>query len=159
MVYAMKKFRHYLLANKFVFFTNHQALLYLMNKPCNIGRITRWFLILLEFDFTIVVKKGITHQRADHLSRLINGEAPICVNDDLPDAYLFNVEMIPEWSRNLVSMLTIGKLQLNDSMDRNLSFVEQSKEYSMIAGRLYKLGKDGILRLCVETQETRMYLE
>ena len=95
-VYVVKKFRHYLLANKFVFFTDHQALLYLMNKPCNTGRIVRWFLILLEFDFMIVVKKGITHQRADHLSRLINGKALIGVNDDLLDAYLFNVEMIPK---------------------------------------------------------------
>ena len=43
MVYAVKKFRHYLLANKFVFFTDHQALLYLVNKPCNTGRIVRWF--------------------------------------------------------------------------------------------------------------------
>ena len=159
MVYAIKKFRHYLLANKFVFFTDHQVLLYLMNKPCNIGRIVRWSLILLEFDFTIVVKKGINHQRADHLSRLINGEAPIGVNDDLLDADLFNVDMIPKWSKNLVPLLTIGNLKLNDSMDRNISFVEKSKEYSMIARRLYKLGKDGILKLCVETQETRMYLE
>ena len=73
MVYAIKKFRRYLLANKFVFFTDHQALLYLVNKPCNTGRIVRWFLILLEFDFTVVVKKGVTHLRADHLSRLMNG--------------------------------------------------------------------------------------
>ena len=96
MIYAVKKYRHYLLANKFVFFTNHQALLYLVKKPCNTGRIVRWFLILLEFDFTVVVKKGITHQRADHLSRLINGETPVEVSDDLPDAYLFNVEMVPK---------------------------------------------------------------
>ena len=84
MVYAVKKFRHYLLANKFVFFTDHQALLYLVNKPCNTSRIVRWFLILLEFDFTVVVKKGLTHQSADHLSKLINGEAPVRVPDDLP---------------------------------------------------------------------------
>ena len=62
MIYAIKKFRHYLLANKFVFFTDHQALLYLVNKPCNTSRIVKWCLILLEFDFIIVVKKGITHQ-------------------------------------------------------------------------------------------------
>ena len=72
MVYAVKKFCHYLWANQFVFFVDHQALLYLVNKPCNTGRIVRWFLILLEFDFTIVVKKGITHQRANHLSRLLH---------------------------------------------------------------------------------------
>ena len=76
MIYAVKKFRHYLLANKFIFFIDHQALLYLVNKPCNTGRIVRWFLILLEFDFIVVVKKDITHQRADHLSRLLHGEAP-----------------------------------------------------------------------------------
>ena len=112
MICAMKKFRHYLLANKFVFFTDHQALLYLVNKPCNTGCIVRWFLILLEFDFTVVVKKGITHQRVDHLSRLIHGEAPDGIPDDLPDAYLFNIEMIPEWSVQIVPMLTSRTLRL-----------------------------------------------
>ena len=96
MVYIVKKYRHYLLSNKFVLFTNHQALLYLVNKPYNnMGRIVRWFLILLYFDFTIVVKKVITHQWVDQLFKLINGEAPLGVPDDLPDAYLFNVEMVP----------------------------------------------------------------
>ena len=63
MIYAVKNFRHYLLANKFTFFVDHQALLYLVNKPCNTGRIVRWFIILLEFDFTVVEKKGTMHQR------------------------------------------------------------------------------------------------
>ena len=97
-----------------------------MNKPCNIGRIIRWFLILLEFDFTIVVKKGITHQTIDHLSRLINGEAPIGVNDDLSDAYLFNVEMIPEWSVQFAPMLMSGTLRLNLDMRENKHLIEQS---------------------------------
>ena len=61
MVYAVKKFCHYLLANQFVFFVDHQALLYLVNKPCSMGRLVRWFVILLEFDFTVVIKKGSTH--------------------------------------------------------------------------------------------------
>ena len=95
MIYDVKKFCHYLLANQFVFFTDHQALLYLVNKPCNTGQIVRWFIILLEFDFTVVVNKRVTHQRADHLSRLsTSGEAPKGIEDDLPDAYLFNIEKI-----------------------------------------------------------------
>ena len=126
MIYAVKKYRHYLIANKFVFFTDHQALLYLVNKSCNTGRIVRWFLILLEFDFTVVVKKGITHQRADHLSRLINGEAPVGVPDDLPNAYLFNVEMVPKWSKDKVPMLIVENLQLSTSKEASLSFIEQS---------------------------------
>ena len=66
MIYAVKKFRHYLLANKFIFFVDHQALLYLVKRPCAIGRIVHWFIILLEFDFEVDVRKGLTHQRADH---------------------------------------------------------------------------------------------
>ena len=37
MIYVVKKYRHYLLVNKFVFVTDHEALLYLMKKPCKIG--------------------------------------------------------------------------------------------------------------------------
>ena len=83
MIYAVKKFRHYLLANKLIFFVDHQALLYLVNKPCATSRIVRWFVILLEFEFEVAVKKGTMHQRADHLSRITLGEAATRINDDL----------------------------------------------------------------------------
>ena len=55
MVYTIKKFRHYLLANHFIFFSDHHALIYLVNKPCATGRIVRWFVILLEFDFSVAI--------------------------------------------------------------------------------------------------------
>ena len=158
MVYAVKKYRHYLLANKFVFFTDHQALLYLVNKPCSTGRIVRWFIILLKFDFTVVVKKGITHQRADHLSRLINGEEPIGVEDDLPDAYLFNIEMIPRWSEEIVSLLTIGQMDIPVPLKEKQAMVQKAAPFVMLAGRLYHRGMDGIMRLCIELGEKKYYL-
>jgi hypothetical protein len=37
MIYNVKKFRHYLLGNFFIFFVHHKILLYLVNKPKNIG--------------------------------------------------------------------------------------------------------------------------
>jgi hypothetical protein len=33
MIYAMKKFKHYFLANHFIFFVDHQALVYMVNRP------------------------------------------------------------------------------------------------------------------------------
>jgi hypothetical protein len=33
MVFALHEFRHYLLGNKFVFYVDHMALVYLVNKP------------------------------------------------------------------------------------------------------------------------------
>jgi hypothetical protein len=37
MIYAMKKFKHYLSRNSFIFFVDHWALLYLVNKPAITG--------------------------------------------------------------------------------------------------------------------------
>ena len=79
MVYAVKKLWHYLLANKFIFFIDHQDLLYLVTKPCLVRCNTHLMLILMEFDFTIVVREGITHVLIDHMSRIPNGQAHVGV--------------------------------------------------------------------------------
>jgi hypothetical protein len=41
MVYALHKFKHFLLGNKFIFYVNHMALVYLINKPQLSGRIAK----------------------------------------------------------------------------------------------------------------------
>ncbi len=41
MVFCLHKFIHYLLGNKFVFYVDHMALVYLVNKPQVSGRIGR----------------------------------------------------------------------------------------------------------------------
>jgi hypothetical protein len=45
MVYALQKFRHYLLGGHFKMFTDHSTLKYLVNKPVLGGRICRWILL------------------------------------------------------------------------------------------------------------------
>lgn len=111
MIYVVKEFRHYLLANKFVSYTQtHQASLYLVNNLCNTGHIVQWFIILLDFDFTFFVKKGSTHQRDDLLSWLTNGKWAVGVDDDLLDEYLFNVEMAPSSSKDFVPFMKLGCL-------------------------------------------------
>ena len=96
----------------------------LVNKPCVTGQIVRWFFILLEFDFTVAVKRGSTHQRADHLSRITSGEEPIGVQDDLPDASLFRVELVPKWSEQVVHFLMTGTLnEIEDSLEEKTEFI------------------------------------
>jgi hypothetical protein len=70
MVYALHKFKHYLLGNKFTFFVNHMALVYLVNKPQGSSRLARWFLLFLEYDFKIIYKLGKFHLMANALSKL-----------------------------------------------------------------------------------------
>ncbi len=70
MVYALHKFRQYLLENKFVFYVDHMALLYLVRKPQLLGQIMRWLLLLLEYDFLVVYKPRCSHLMVDILLRL-----------------------------------------------------------------------------------------
>jgi hypothetical protein len=45
MVYALHKFRHYLLGSHFKMYTDHSVLRYLVNKPVLGARICRWLLL------------------------------------------------------------------------------------------------------------------
>ena len=86
MVYALQKFRHYLLGSHFKMFTDHSTLKYLVNKSVLGGKICRWLLLFQEYDFEIIVKPGRLNAGPDHLSRLESGEEPISLEDCLPDA-------------------------------------------------------------------------
>ena len=69
-VHAINKFHHYTIGYPTFVHANHSAIKYLMNKPITLGRITRWLLLLQEFDITIVDKPGKDNVVADFLSRL-----------------------------------------------------------------------------------------
>jgi hypothetical protein len=72
MVYALQKFKHSLLGNQFVFYVDHMALVHLVNKPQVFGKIVKWLLLFLEYDFKIVYKPRRSHFMVDALSRLPN---------------------------------------------------------------------------------------
>jgi hypothetical protein len=61
MVFVLQKFRHYLVGNKFVFYVDHMALVYLVNKPHVSERSTRWLLLFLEYEFTVMYKPSKIH--------------------------------------------------------------------------------------------------
>jgi hypothetical protein len=81
MVFALHKFKHYLLNNKFVFYVDHMALVYLVNKPQVSGIITKWLSLFLEYDFIVVYKLGRIHVVTIALSRLPDIIKPTCVFD------------------------------------------------------------------------------
>lgn len=106
MVYALQKFRHYLLSNKIIFFVDHMALTYLVNKPQPSGRVSRWLLLFSEFDFKVVYKPGKIHGMADAMSRTAYAEPPTGVPDSTTDASLFYVA--PEWLTEIPNYLQSG---------------------------------------------------
>ncbi|KAL5722473.1 hypothetical protein ACHQM5_005989 [Ranunculus cassubicifolius] len=73
-VFALDKFRSYLVESKIVVFTDHAALKYLLSKKDAKARLVRWVLLLQEFNLEIRDKKGVENVVADHLSRLVISE-------------------------------------------------------------------------------------
>jgi hypothetical protein len=59
MVFALEKFRSYLLGTKVVVFTDYTALRYLLKKKKSIPILIRWILLLQEFDLEIKDKKKV----------------------------------------------------------------------------------------------------
>ncbi|GJU61319.1 reverse transcriptase domain-containing protein [Tanacetum coccineum] len=71
-VYAVEKFRSYLILNKSIVYTDHSALKYLFAKNDSKARLLWWVLLLQEFKFKVINTKGAENLVADHLSRLEN---------------------------------------------------------------------------------------
>lgn len=74
MVYALQKYRHYLLGGHFKMYTDHSTLKYLVNKLVLGGRICRWLLLFQEYDFEVIIKTGRLIVGPDHFSRIKTGE-------------------------------------------------------------------------------------
>lgn len=81
-----------------------------MNKPITNGRITRWLLLLQEFNVTIIHRPGIENLVANFLSRIhINDEVSL-VDDSFPDEHLFVVATNVPWFTDIINYLATGKL-------------------------------------------------
>ena len=95
-VFALEKFRPYILGSKIIVYTDHVTLKYLFSKKKAKPRLIRWVLLLQVFDLEIKDKKGSENSVANHLSRLhttFSGE--IC--DTFPDEQLLAVATKVPW--------------------------------------------------------------
>ena len=106
MVFLVKNFRHYLICNPVVFFVDHMAMKYLLNKPELSGRLARWVLLVEEFDYTVEYKPGRMHLQADHLSKLSEDMGTSPIDDRLIDDNLFVVTATPNCYAEIVAFLT-----------------------------------------------------
>ena len=70
MVYALQKFRHYLLGAHFKMFTDHSTLKYLVNKTILGENMSQWLLLFQEYDFEFIVKMRRLNVGPGHLSRI-----------------------------------------------------------------------------------------
>ena len=96
-VFALDKFRAYLVRSFIVVFIDHSALKYLLTKQDAKARLIRWILLLQEFNLKIKDKKEVENVVADHLSRLAieHNSHGLPINDDFPEESLMLLEYAP----------------------------------------------------------------
>uniref|UniRef100_A0ABD2WCF7 RNA-directed DNA polymerase n=1 Tax=Trichogramma kaykai TaxID=54128 RepID=A0ABD2WCF7_9HYME len=76
-IWAIEKFRPYVEGYHFKVVTDHRALSWLRNFKDPQGRVARWALKLMEYDFEIVYRKGSLHYVPDALSRAFESDERI----------------------------------------------------------------------------------
>eukprot|EP00253_Pinus_taeda_P019666 PITA_19666 len=108
-IYVINKFRHYITGYTTFVHTDHSAIKYLMIKLVTNARVTRWLLLLQEFDITIVDRPRKENVVVDFLSRLKTNEN-IPVDDSFSDEYLFAVSAHSPWYADIANYLVAGKL-------------------------------------------------
>ncbi|XP_076926979.1 uncharacterized protein LOC143590362 [Bidens hawaiensis] len=108
-VYALDKFRSYILGSKVVVYSDHSGVRYLIENKDTKPRLIRWVLLLQELILKSVTKKGCENVVADHLSRipLEGANDPMEINEKFFDEQLFAIStaLWKDWSVKLVDAL------------------------------------------------------
>ena len=112
-----------------------------------------------EFDFTIDVRPGKKHANADFLSRISEEVNLKSINDNFPDAHLFNVEIILAEYVDVIHYLSTSTFSTDYNDKQKQRLAHKALPYTLIAHILYKKRKDDILRRCVNPNEVELILQ
>ena len=153
-VFALEKFRSYIVGSPVTIFTDHAALKYLLSKQDTKPRLTRWILLCQEFNLTIKDKKGVENVVADHLSRLVpeSNSHGIPIGDSFPDEQLFALVHYP-WYADIVNYLVTGQIPAQWTSQQKKKFLIDIKKYYFDDPYLFKYCPDQIMRRCVPNDE------
>jgi hypothetical protein len=109
-VHAINKFRHYISIYKSFLHTDHSSIKFLMKKPIENPRVTRWLLLLQYFNINIIDRPGKDNLVADFLSRMIHLGDKAPIDDTFPDEKLFFISTFTPWYAYVANYLVTGKM-------------------------------------------------
>ncbi|RDY11924.1 Retrovirus-related Pol polyprotein from transposon opus, partial [Mucuna pruriens] len=110
-VFALDKFRSYLLDSKIIVFSDHAMLKFLLKKPNAKPRLIWWMLLLQEFDR----QKGAENAIPDHLSRLEKEVDPLSIRDEFLDEQILQMTHATPWYADICNFLVASTYPLEAS--------------------------------------------
>ncbi|KAI5323844.1 hypothetical protein L3X38_032917 [Prunus dulcis] len=153
-IFALEKFRSYLITNKVIVYTDYAALKYLLAKKDAKPRLIRWILLLQEFDLEIKDKKGSENVVADHLSRLVHvsneEEDSLPLRESFPDEQLFFIYALNSlnplpWFADIVNYLCTNELRTGLSTFQRDKLRKQARYYFWDDPYLFKHCPDQVI--------------
>ena len=153
-VFALEKFRSYIVWSPVSIFTDHAALKYLLSKQDTKPRLTRWILLCQEFNLTIKDKNGVKNVVANHLSRLVpeSSSQGLPIGDSFPDEQLFSFVHCP-WYADIVNYLVTGQIPPLWPSQQKRKFLVDIKKYYFYDPYFLKYCPDQLMRRCVPNDE------
>ncbi|CAN6679406.1 unnamed protein product [Malus baccata var. baccata] len=157
-VFALDKFRSYLIGTKVIVFTDHAALKYLLTKKEAKPRLIRWMLLLQEFDIEIRDKKGSENVVADHLSRMVHNEESLPILETFPDEQLLSIKVSAPWYADIVNFLVSKRIPSEFTRHQRDKLRHDARFYVWDDPYLWKFCPDQIIRRCVHDSECHSIL-
>ena len=152
-IYAIKKFRHYITGYPLFLYTDHSAIEYLAKKLITNGRVTCWLLLLQEFDITIRAQPGKHNLVADFLSQVPRTNVTVAVDDQFQDEHLFYVAVKMPWCGDVANYIVVGKLCKHFTPRERKLIFQRSTCFSWIGGYLFHIGSDMHICRCITEDE------
>ncbi|XP_057734224.1 uncharacterized protein LOC130949559 [Arachis stenosperma] len=159
-IFALDKFRAYLIRTKVVVYSDHVALKYLSAKKESKPRLIRWILLLQEIDLEIKDRSGSQNLVADHLiclEHIKSDSTPI--NDAFSLDSLQEISEVVPWYAPIANYLVSHTFPPNFSKHQKDKVKSRSKYYIWDDPYLWRCGADQIIRRCAPQSEIQSILE
>ncbi|KFK23310.1 hypothetical protein AALP_AAs43195U000200 [Arabis alpina] len=128
-VFAIQRWRHYLLGRKFLVRTDQKSLKFLLEQREVNTEYQQWLTKILGFDFDIVYKPGLENKAADALSR----------REVMPQLFALSVPAAIQLE--MITAEVDKDAESRKIKEEVLGDVDAHPGYSVVQGRLLKQGK------------------
>jgi hypothetical protein len=148
-VHFINTFHHYITGYKVFVYIDHSDIIFLMNKPITNVRVTRWLLLLQEFNIIILDRLGKDNLVFDLISCIKHEGGDIPFDDRFPYEHIFSLSVNTPWFANMENYLATRKLPSHLSPHEKCRIITQSANYSWVVHDLFCTGPDLIICRCV----------